>query len=77
VSAKFELIDAQKADFPLVKMCEWADVSTSGYYEWWGRPASATAIRREHLKTRRIQRVSASHEMILCDERRLECAVRY
>lgn len=25
----------------------------------------------------RIQRVSASHEMILCDERRLECAVRY
>jgi putative transposase len=51
VSAKFELIDAQKADFPLVKMCEWADVSTSGYYEWQGRPASATAIRREHLKT--------------------------
>ena len=26
---------------------------------------------------RRIQTVSASHEMILCDERRLECAVRY
>lgn len=51
MSAKFELIDAQKADFPLVKMCEWADVSTSGYYEWWGRPASATAIRREHLTT--------------------------
>lgn len=51
MSAKFELIDAQKADFPLVKMCEWADVSTSGYYEWWGRPASVTAIRREHLTT--------------------------
>lgn len=51
MSAKFELIDAQKADFPIVKMCEWAEVSTSGYYEWWGRPASATAIRREHLKT--------------------------
>jgi putative transposase len=28
---------------------EWAEVSTSGYYEWRGRPASATAIRREHL----------------------------
>jgi hypothetical protein len=28
-------------------------------------------------RPRRIQRVSASHEMILCDERRLECAVRY
>jgi transposase InsO family protein len=51
VSAKFELIDAQKADFPIVKMCEWADVSTSGYYEWQDRPASATAIRREYLKT--------------------------
>jgi putative transposase len=51
VSAKFELIDAQKADFPTVKMCAWAGVSTSGYYEWQDRPASATAIRREHLKT--------------------------
>jgi transposase InsO family protein len=55
VSAKFEFIDAQKADpdsdFPVVKMCEWADVSTSGYYEWRHRPASATATRREQLKT--------------------------
>jgi putative transposase len=49
MSGKFELIDAQKADFPIVKMCEWAEVSTSGYYEWRDRPASATAIRREHL----------------------------
>ena len=49
MSAKFALIDAQKADFPIVKMCEWAEVSTSGYYEWLNRSASATAIRREHL----------------------------
>ena len=49
--AKFELIDAEKANFPIVKMCEWAEVSTSGYYEWRDRPASATAIRRGHLKT--------------------------
>jgi putative transposase len=49
VSAKFEFIDAQKADFPIVKMCEWAQVSTSGYYEWRNRPASATVIRRAHL----------------------------
>jgi len=49
VSAKFEFIDAQKADFPIMRMCEWAEVSTSGYYEWRNRPASATAIRREHL----------------------------
>lgn len=51
MSAKFEFIDAQRADFPLVKMCQWADVSKSGYYEWRDRPASATANRREHLKT--------------------------
>lgn len=51
MSAKFEFIDAQRADFPLVKMCQWADVSKSGYYEWRDRPASATAVRREQLKT--------------------------
>jgi putative transposase len=49
MNAKFSLIDAQKADFPIVKMCEWTEVSTSGYYEWLNRSASATAIRREHL----------------------------
>jgi transposase InsO family protein len=50
VRAKFELIDAEKANFPIVKMCQWAQVSSSGYYEWRDRPASATAIRRDHLK---------------------------
>jgi len=49
VSTKFGFIDAQKAHFPIIKMCEWADVSTSGYYEWRNRPTSTTAIRREHF----------------------------
>jgi putative transposase len=50
VSAKYEFIDAQKAHYPIVKMCQWAQVSRSGYYEWQDRPASATARRREQLK---------------------------
>jgi transposase InsO family protein len=49
VRAKYELIDAEKANFLIVKMCEWAEVSTSGYYEWRNRPASATATRRGQL----------------------------
>lgn len=32
-------------------MCSWLGVSDSGYYEWRRRPQSATAARRERLKT--------------------------
>jgi putative transposase len=58
VSARYEFIDAEKATttaevavrYPVVKMCEWLEVSTSGYYEWRDRPQSATAARREYLQ---------------------------
>ncbi|MFU8855242.1 IS3 family transposase, partial [Micromonospora sp. SL1-18] len=58
MSARYELIDAEKATatpegakkYSIMKLCEWLDVSTSGYYEWCGRPKSATAARREYLQ---------------------------
>mgnify|MGYP006178613941 CR=1 FL=1 len=43
MSARYELIDAQKASYAVVKMCSWLGVSRSGFYEWASRPESATA----------------------------------
>jgi putative transposase len=50
VSSKYEFIDAEKANYPVTRMCEWMDVSTSGFYEWRGRADSATARRQQELK---------------------------
>ena len=57
MSARYELIDVEKATrtaagvlkYSVARMCRWLEVSTSGYYEWLGRAASATAARRDHL----------------------------
>lgn len=58
MSARYEFIDEEKArtskcgkpKYTVVKMCEWMEVSTSGFYEWLTRPLSATAKRRGYLK---------------------------
>ncbi len=50
VTEKFEFIDGEKGNYPLVCMFNWMGVSKSGYYEWHGRPDSVTARRRAGLK---------------------------
>jgi len=57
VSERYEFIDVEKASvtstgenkYTIARMCCWLEVSTSGYYEWWQRPLSATAKRRNYL----------------------------
>jgi len=43
-------------------MCSWLGVSNSGYYEWRGRPQSATAARRVKLKQLIVVIFEASDE---------------
>ena len=51
--SKYEYIDSCRNDpaqtNPVYKMCSWLAVSTSGFYHWLSRPASATASRRAAL----------------------------
>jgi putative transposase len=59
VTDKYGFIDAEYAaaaadtatTAPTIRqMCEWLEVSKSGFYEWRGNPGSATAKRRKDLK---------------------------
>jgi len=61
VSDKYELIEGEKYAYPIVSMCDWLDVSRSGYYEWRARPASATAQRRARLAAR-VRRIFADSD---------------
>ena len=53
MSDTYEFIDAEYATCrtapSVTRMCEWLEVSKSGFYEWRSRPQSATARRREEL----------------------------
>src|SRR5438094_7540682 len=61
VTEKFEFIDGEKDNYPLVWMFAWMDISKSGYYEWRGRPDSVTARRRAGLKEL-IQQIFAEYD---------------
>ncbi|MEU8151947.1 hypothetical protein [Nonomuraea sp. NPDC048901] len=60
--AKYELIDAKKAHHAIARMCAWLGVSRSGYYEWLGRPASATRQRRRLLTALVAEIFADSHD---------------
>jgi transposase InsO family protein len=52
----------EKANHTIYAMCGWLEVSRSGYYEWRGRPTSASAQRRAGLKALLEQIFIAEHE---------------
>jgi putative transposase len=47
---KYAFIDAEKAHYPVNRMCVWLKVSRSGFYEWRCRLPSATELARRELK---------------------------
>ena len=47
---KFAWIQAEKAYYPVHKLCRWLGVTPSGFYAWCKRPESARATRDRHLK---------------------------
>jgi len=62
VSEKYQLIDAERANFPIAKMCDWLEVSKSGFYEWHDREISSSELRREELKAHIKHIFDDSHE---------------
>lgn len=62
MSARYELIDGERANYEVALMCDVLEVSRSGYYDWRSRPASATAERREELKEQIGRVFAASRE---------------
>jgi putative transposase len=56
--SSYELIEADRASFPVPLMCRMLGVSRSGYYEWRGRPPS----KRSRKNTALTQKIREIHE---------------
>lgn len=49
MTVKYTFIASEEGNYPIVNMCDWADVSRSGFYDWSTRTPSATALARAEL----------------------------
>ncbi len=49
MSVRYAFIGSEEGNYPIIKMCSWARVSTSGFYAWACRAPSARAQRRAEL----------------------------
>jgi putative transposase len=70
----FELIDAEKANYPISLLCRVLKVSRSGYYDWKSRPPSKRAreqaaltekIREIHNRSRQVYGYPRVHAELL------------
>jgi putative transposase len=59
---KFAWIQAEKAHYPVRKLCRWLGVTPSGFYAWRQRPASARATGDRRLTVLVQASFDASHQ---------------
>ena len=50
MSEKYAYINSEEGNYPVSSMCQWADLSRSGYYAWLNRGQSKAQQHREDLK---------------------------
>ena len=67
---RYDFVEAHRDRWPVRLMCRVLHVSPGGYYDWRGRPQSATAQRREAL----IVSIKAIHGEIKATASAHNCA---